>query len=136
MTQIRDEFDRLFDRFSRHWPGMGLMRGTEPPWQWGLEAREEDDAFAVRADLPGFAAGDIDLQVLGDRLTIRAAHKSEMDDKDKGWTHQRREYYQTVPLPTAVDADKIDAHFRNGVLTVRLPKTEQKKGRRIAIRQE
>jgi HSP20 family protein len=136
MSQIRDEFDRLFDRFSRHWPGMGLMRGVEPPWQWGLEVREEDDAFAVRADLPGFAAGDIDLQVLGDRLTIRAAHKSEMDDKDKGWTQQRREYYQTVPLPTAVDADKIDAHFRNGVLTVRLPKTEQKKGRRIAIRQE
>jgi HSP20 family protein len=135
MTQIRDEFDRMFDRFTRHWPGMGLVRTGEPPWQWDLEVREEDNTVAVRADLPGFAASDIDLQVADDRLTIRATHKSEVDEKDKGWTRQRREYYQTVPLPSAVDVEKIDAHFRNGVLTVRLPKTEQAAGRRIAIRE-
>ena len=135
MTQIRDEFDRMFDRFSRHWPGMGLLRGNESPWHWDLEVREEDKAIAVRADLPGFAASDIDLQVTDDRFTIRAAHKSEVDEKDKGWTRQRREYFQTVPLPSAVDAEKIDAHFRNGVLTVRLPKTERAAGRRVAIRE-
>jgi HSP20 family protein len=136
MGQIRDEFDRMFDRFTRHLPGVGPMRGGELPWHWDLEVREEDDAVAVRADLPGFAVGDIDLQVADDRLTIRATHKSETDEKDKGWTRQRREYFQTVPLPSAVDVEKIDAHFRNGVLTVRLPKTERAAGRRIAIRED
>lgn len=135
MGQIRDEFDRMFDRFTRNWPGMGLMRGDQP-WNWDLEVRDEDKAIAVRADLPGFAPDDIDLQVVGDRLTIRATHKSETDEKDRGWTRQRREYYQTVPLSAAVDAEKIDAHFRNGVLTVRLPKTEQAQGRKIAIRED
>ncbi len=136
MGQIRDEFDRMFERFSRHWPGAGLMRGSESPWHWDLEVREDGDAIAVRTDLPGFAASDIDLQIADGRLTIRAAHKSEVDEQDQGWARQRRDYFQTVPLPAAVDDEKIDAHFRNGVLTVRLPKTEQTASRRIAIRED
>ena len=69
---------------------------------WGLDIKEKDDAIAVRADLPGFEADDIDLQVVGDRLTIKAAHKSETDEKDR-WSRQQREYFQSVPLPSAVD---------------------------------
>lgn len=136
MGQIRDEFDRMFDRFTQYWPSGGLMRGNDLPSHGDLEVREEDDAVAVRTDLPGFSASDIDLQVADGRLTIRAAHKSEVDEKDKGWMRQRREYFQTVLLPAAVDDEKVDAHFRNGVLTVRLPKTEQTTGRRIAIRED
>jgi HSP20 family protein len=135
MTQIRDEFDRMFDRFSRQWPGMGLS-GRESPWQWDLDIRDEEQSVAVRADLPGFAAGDIDLQVTDDRLTIHAAHKSDIDEKDKGWSRQKREYYQTVRLPAGIDAGKVDARFRNGVLLIRLPKTEKASGRRIAIHEE
>src|SRR5438270_3202788 len=137
MTQVRDEFDRMFDRFMRHWPGFGLMRGGEQPWHWGLDVRDENDAVAVRAEVPGFDADDIDLQVTGDRLVIRAAHKSETGkEKGQAQTWQEREYYQAVTLPAGVDAEKVDASYRNGVLTVRLPKTEQAKGRRIAIRKE
>src|SRR5437763_13613824 len=84
MTQIRDEFDRMFDRFLRSFPAMGWMRGTEQPLAWGLDLKETDNAITVRADLPGFDADDIDLQVAGDRLTIRATHKTETDEKDRG----------------------------------------------------
>jgi HSP20 family protein len=137
MTQIRDEFDRLFDRFMRQGPGMGLAHAGEQPWHWGLDVQDEDNAVAVRAELPGFDADDIDLQVNGHRLVIRAAHKSETAEP-KGRSHQwqRREYYQAVPLPADVDPDQTDAHYRNGVLSVHLPKTEQGKGRRVAIRKE
>jgi HSP20 family protein len=102
-----------------------------------LDVRDEDNAVTVRAELPGFEVGDIDLQVSGDRLVIRAAHKSETaEPKGQGHQWQRREYYQTVPLPAGINPDKIDAHYRNGVLSVHLPKTEQAKGRRVTIREE
>jgi HSP20 family protein len=139
MTQMRDEFDRLFDRFLRHWPGMGLMRGGEQGWNWGwgLDVRDEDNAVTVRAELPGFDADDINLQVADNRLVIRAAHKSESGQgKGQGRAWQQREYYQAVTVPSGIDADKSDASYRNGVLTVHMPKTEKAKGRRVTIRKE
>jgi HSP20 family protein len=137
MTQIRDEFDRLFDRFTRQWPGMNSFRDQPWHWGWGLDVREAADAVTVRAEMPGFDTDDIDLQVEDNRLVIRAAHKAEGGDpKGQGQTWQRREYYQAVSLPAGVDADTVDASFRNGVLSVRLPKTEAAKGRKVTIRKD
>jgi HSP20 family protein len=137
MAQIREEFDRLFDRFAHAWPGMGLTRGGEQPWHWGLDVRDEDNAVLVRAEMPGFDVGDIDLQVTENRLVIRAAHKSEAGGKEgRGRTWQQREYYQAVALPAGIDPEKIDASYRSGVLSIHLPKTERSKGRRVAIRAE
>ena len=138
MTQIRDEFDRMFDRFLRHWPGMGLMRTGEQGgnWGWGLDVHEDDKQITVRAELPGFNANDIDLQVTDNRLVIHGAHKAESKgEKGQAQTWQQREYYQAVTLPGGVDADKIDAVYKNGVLTVNLPKTEQSRGRKVNVRE-
>ena len=135
MSQIRDEFDRFFERFTRHWPGMSMMRG-EMPWSPGLDVRDEDNAVKVRAELPGFDVNDIDLQVNDDRLVIRAKHESDTKDEKTGRTRQEREYYQAVSLPSGVHADKVDAHYAIGVLTVTMPKSEQVKYRRIEIRED
>ena len=138
MSQIRDEFDRMFDRFLRHWPGMSLARGGEQGWNWGwgLDVRDEDNQVSVRAELPGFNANDIDMQVADNRLVIRAAHKAETaEEAGPARTWQEREYYQSVTLPAGVDANKIDAVYKNGVLTATLPKTEQSKGRKVTVRQ-
>ena len=130
IAQMRDEFDRLFDRFFQGWPTL---------WQggpgWGMDLEETDEAVIVRAEAPGFEPEDFDLQVRGNQLVLRAARKAETDEKEQGfrqWHHQ--ELYRTVTLPVGVNADRVEARYRNGVLTVTLPKTEESKGRRIPIK--
>ena len=135
---MRDEFDRMFERFFRNWPGMGLMRAGEQVghWGWGLDVQEDDKQVTVRAELPGFNSNEIDLNMTDNRLVIHAAHQAEeKEQKGRARTWQQREYYQAVTVPPGVDADKIDAAYKNGVLTVTLPKTEQSRGRKFNVRE-
>src|SRR5947199_9309432 len=69
LHQLRHEFDRLFDQFTRAWPM--AWPGEEPDWRWGLDVHETDDAVTVRAEAPGFEPADFDLQVRGDPLILR-----------------------------------------------------------------
>jgi HSP20 family molecular chaperone IbpA len=95
---MRDEFDRLFGRLSRQWPGLAGDKG----WRWGLDVREEDDAVVVRAEAPAFEAGDFDIQVGDQRLTLRASRKAETrDEKGKTREYRERECYESVTLPPA-----------------------------------
>ena len=88
----------------------------------------------VRADAPGFESGDFDLQIRGDQLVLCACQSEESSSADEGNVWEKRELYQTVPLPAGIDAEHIDAQYRNGVLTVTLPKTAESKGRRIEVK--
>ena len=91
--------------------------------------------MSVRAEAPGFEPSDFDIQVRGDQLVLRAAHKAEAEEKERGYREWRRqEFYQSVPLPAGIDADKVEATYRNGILSVTLPKTEEGKGRRIQVK--
>jgi HSP20 family protein len=130
--RLREEFDRLLDQFLPGWPG---------PWEggrrdgWGLDMQEDDNTVTVRAEAPGFEPDDFDIQVRGDQLVLRAAHKAEAEEKERGYRAWRRqEFYRSVPLPAGIDADKVDAAYRNGILTLTLPKTEQTRGRRIQVK--
>jgi len=130
--QLRQDFDRLFDRLFRGWATPWEEAG--PDWHWGFDLEDRDDNLVVRAEAPGFEPGDFDLQVRGDQLILRAAHKAEADQPERGeheW--QQREFYRSVTLPSGVAADKVQANYRNGVLTVTLPKTEAGKGRHITV---
>jgi len=129
-ARFRDEFNRLFERF---W--LNPREGAGPEAHWGLDVQEEDDSLVVRAEMPGFEPGDIDLQMRDNQLILRARKKAESEEKERGWRQwSRREFYRSVPLPSGVDPDKVEAGYRNGVLTVTVPKTEQSKGRRIEIK--
>ena len=128
--QLRAEFDRLFDDFFQGWPG---LRSAQHEWRWGLDLEERDDAFVVRAEAPGFESGDFDLQVHDHQLMLRASRKAEKAE-EAGSEWEQRELYRSVSLPADIDAEKVDAQYRNGVLTVTLPKTEQSQGRRIEVK--
>jgi HSP20 family protein len=131
LSRIRDEFDRLLERFSRQWPSLCQGEG----WRWGLDVAEEDDAVVVRAEAPGFEAGDFDLQVTDNRLVLRAAKKVETKGEE-GKTREYREQqcYESVTLPPGIDKGKVDAKYHNGVLTVTLPKTAEGKAKRIPVK--
>lgn len=124
-------FDRLFEQFFRGWPALWAACGRD--WHWGLDVREDDTAVTVQADAPGFEPGDFDLQVRGDQLVLRAAHEEEEGEKGGPREWRRQEFYRSVSLPPGIDPDKVEAKYRNGVLTVTLPKTEASKGRRITV---
>jgi HSP20 family protein len=90
----------------------------------------------VTADLPGLELEDIELDIESDVLTIRGEKRSEVEDKDRRYSERSYgRFERRLALPTEVDEDRSKATFRNGVLTVVLPKTERarQRGRRIAI---
>ncbi|MBN9518075.1 Hsp20/alpha crystallin family protein [bacterium] len=128
VARLRDEFDRLFEQFSRGWLGMPTWRGS-----WGLDVRENDTAVTVRAEAPGFEPGDFDIQARDDRLVMCACRGGEEKEEGGQREWRRNEFYESVVLPATVDADKVTATYRHGVLTVTLPKTEAEKARRIAV---
>jgi HSP20 family protein len=126
-----EPLSRLFDQFSRSWLGL-----ASPGWEggWGLDVREEDGSVIVRAEAPGFEPSDFDIQVRGDRLVLSASHRSESKGNEGGYQEWRRqEFYRSVTLPSAIDRDKVKAAYRQGILTVTLPQSEQGNGKRINV---
>jgi HSP20 family protein len=133
---LRQEFDTLFDRFFGSWPELGSDwdRGAN----WGLDLDDTGKEVVVRAEAPGFEASDFEVQVSGDVLTIRAERKQEGNgkEKDKEKKSERRwaRMERSLTLPPGTDANKVEAHYRNGVLEVRLPKSPQAQPKRIEVK--
>jgi HSP20 family protein len=127
LGRLRDEFDEVFDRLGRAWAGWRLANGNG--WRWGLDVEDKGDAIAVRAEAPGFAPADIDVQVTDDTLVIRATKK-----ETKGEEVSEREYFESIDLPAGINKERVEAQYQNGVLTVTLPKTEKAKGRKVPIK--
>jgi len=130
LARLHDEFDRLFDQLSRGTFGMPMV----PRWDtnWDIDVREDENNVIVRAEAPGFEPSDFDVQVHGDRLVMRASHKAEEEEGGyRGW--RRNEFAEALTLPADVDAEKVTAAYRNGVLTVTLPKSENGKAKRITV---
>ena len=131
MRRMQDEFDELFERFALDLPASG--KDGDNGWRWGLDVEDKDDRIVIRAEAPGFEAGDFDIQVSDDRLVLRAARKSETKDKD-GEYREQCECYESMTLPAGIDKDKLDANYHNGVLTLTAPKKASSKAKRIAVK--
>jgi HSP20 family protein len=136
LSRLREEVDALFDRFFRGWADW-----PEPGWGperfWGVDVEDTDREVLVRAEAPGFEPQDFDIQVSGNTLTIRAERKQEAEQEQGGYRISQRRYgrfQRSIPLPAAVDADRVEAHYRNGVLELRLPRTEEARRRRIEVK--
>lgn len=134
LRQIRDEFEHLFDRFLPAWPS--FWEGRDRSDFWGLDVDEQDDSVLVRAEAPGFEPGDFDLQVRGNQLLLCASHQEESKEsgeKERSYQWSQHALCRTVELPTDVSADKVEANYKNGVLTVKLPKATPSTSRRITV---
>lgn len=130
LGSLRAEFDRLFDNFFQTWPSRFL---GEPQSRWSMDVQDRDDAIVVRAEAPGFEPNDFDIQVRDNQLMLCACKEAESKEEE-AYEWEQRELYRSVPLPAGINADKVDAQYHNGVLTVTLPKTEKSKGRRIEVK--
>jgi HSP20 family protein len=136
LSSLRREMDRLLERFFGEVPSLELPGGT---WDPRLDMSETKDTLTIKAELPGLEAKDLEVSVSGDVLTIKGEKKQEKDEKDERRHLVERSYgafARMVRLPAPVAQDKINASFKNGVLTIRLPKTEEAKQRAIPVNVE
>lgn len=131
---LHREIDRVFDDMFRGMPTLGVGR-TAPR----LDVRDTDTGLEVVADLPGMAEGDIDIRLTDNNLIIQGEKKAETEEEKEGWRLHERTYgsfLRTVPLPYAIEAEKVSATYDKGVLTVTLPKsaTAKETSRRIEVK--
>lgn len=117
------------------------MRGTDlwdgsMNWALPLDVIENDNAFVVKASLPGIKADDIEVTFQDQALTIKGEMKQEEEVKQEKVHMQERRFgsfCRSISLPSGVDGEAIKADFENGVLTLNLPKKEEVKAKRISI---
>ena len=132
LTDIQEEMNRLFDTsLRRH----GLLEngGFAPP----LDLTVDKDSVHVQVDLPGLTKDDVNVTLQDNYLTIRGEKKHEAEKKEANYFFRERvqgTFSRTLELPVAVDASKIDARFKDGVLHVTLPKTEEAKPKQIEVK--
>ena len=90
----------------------------------------------VRAEAPGFEPDEIDVRLSAGRLVLQAEHKTEQDTTENGNGHfsSYGKFYRAMSVPAGIEADKIEASYKNGILEVHLPKGEEAKSKRIAVK--
>jgi len=113
-----------------------LKSGDERAWMPAIDVFEKDDKFVVKAELPGMKEEDINVSVVGDTLSIRGEKKGETEVKEEDYYRSERTYgsfYRWIPLPSTVDADKIEACFEDGVLEITLPKSAKVKPKKVTV---
>ncbi|NLA75291.1 MAG: Hsp20/alpha crystallin family protein [Deltaproteobacteria bacterium] len=130
LNRIRREMDLLSDGISR---GVARGAGVFPL----INLTEDKDAYYIRAELPGMKADDIELSVNHDSITLSGERKIVNEDKNAKYHRREREsgkFNRILTLPGQVDIDKAEASNVNGVLAIRLPKSEAAKPRQITIK--
>jgi len=134
IARLRQEFDQLWDRFWDDWRS-GRMSLWDEAGRFGsrLYLDESEKEYVLRAELPGFDPDDFDVKVSGNVLTLRAEHKEEQKEENGGIRRYGR-VYESFTLPQGVLSDQIDARYRNGVLEVHLPKSEDVQAKRIEVK--
>jgi HSP20 family protein len=129
--------DRLVDRFFRDPFGIEPFDGFAGLSDVRVDVSETERDLTVTAELPGVDPEGVDVQVVGQTLTLRGEKKQETEDKQHDYHFVERRFgsfSRTLQLPATVDADKVDARFRNGVLTVTIAKRLDARPKRIEVR--
>lgn len=136
MVSLRDAMDRLLSESFIRPSGEGGRAAT--PMSLAVDVREDGDQFVVSAPMPGMTPDDIEISVLGDTVRIHGERREQHQEggDNQRWIMREQRYgafERMVRLPATVRAEAAQAEFTNGVLTIRLPKTEEAKERRIPI---
>lgn len=140
------EWDLAFERFFGADPFRGVLDVLAGPSEreafravddlLALDAWESPTALHVEVDLPGVAAGDVDVQVHGGELTLKVERRNAAEDGER-WMRRERgagSFTRTLALPAEVDANAVEAELAQGVLRLRLPKAEHAQPREIPIK--
>ena len=130
------EMSKMMDRFFS--PDLfGEMMFNSSGWLPGMDVAEDKDKFTVNVELPGLSKDDVNITFKEGVLTIEGERKKENDKKDADFHIVERSYgkfRRSFSLPVPVKENKIDATFKEGVLTIALPKAEEVKAKKINVK--
>ncbi len=131
--ELQREFGRLFETVLSDFDASPAPRRAAP----GVNVWEAGDNFYAEAEVPGLGMDDLEVLVVGNELTIRGRWNAESDDDKRVFHRREREcgdFTRVLTLPVDLDAEKVDAVLKDGVLTVTLPKAEAARTRKIAVK--
>jgi len=133
LDRMRREMDRLWDNITRdHHPST-----SEYDWVPSLDLSDRGDTLVAELEVPGMDPKDLDISVTGDVLTISGEKKREREEKEQNYHLVERSYgkfSRSVRLPSTVDPDRVEASYKDGILTITLDKTEQAKIKKIEVK--
>ncbi len=139
LVSFHRDINRLFDNFFSDfgskwsWPLTGRIGDFAPR----VDVSEDEKEVKISAELPGMDAKEVKIEATKDTLRISGEKKEEVEKKEASYHRVERswgKFQREFALPSEVDPERVDARFKNGVLTVTLPKTESVRGRRIEIK--
>lgn len=134
LSDVQAEMNRLFESVFGH---PGTVASAERIWVPLCDMWETKDEVVLSFELPGISEKDVNLSITGELLTVKGERRfAEANVQDESWHRLERAYgkfERTLQLPMAVQADKVKATYRDGVLTVKLPKAEEGKAKEIKI---
>ena len=134
LVSLRDAMDRLFSE--SYIRPMGLLSSFGEGGTFPVDVYETDQDVVLKASIPGAKPEDIDISIVSDTLTIKGHMEETTEVKEERYVRRERRYgsiCRTLTLPTAIQADKAEAKFENGVLTLTMPKAEEVKPKTIKI---
>ena len=133
LASLHSEMDDLFDSFFK-----GLDRPYSGYKTWpAIDIADEEDQIVVRAEVPGCNAEDIDISVYGNTLTISGEKKLKEEKKEKGYYYTESSFgsfRRELTLPSDVDAEKVNAACKDGVLSITLPKAAKAKAIKVKVK--
>lgn len=137
MMNVQDEMNRLFDRFfgKELWDEDEQL--SQMNWFPVVDIKENKDEFAVFAELPGMKKEDVHITFSDGKLVIEGERKKEQEEKEANYHRVERSYgkfCRTFQLPSGIQANKIAADFKDGILKIKLPKSEEVKPKEIEVK--
>lgn len=139
---LQREMNQMFDNFFRGFDlaptdGRSVFGAFSP----SIDVLEDEKQVSIKAELPGLDEKDVEVNLTDNALTIRGEKKEEKEDKGKDYWHRESSYgsfVRVIPIPEGLNAEKADARFKNGVLTISLPRLEEAKAKvkKIEIKTE
>jgi HSP20 family protein len=134
MIHIQEEMNRLFNNMLSRSP----ERGSDEQCVWSpfVDISETIDEIIIQAEIPGIAKDDVNITIQDNVLSLSGDRKQESTEENRKFLRVERVYgsfRRTFTLPAMVEADKVTARYRDGILTIHLPKAEEAKAREVAI---
>lgn len=131
ITRMQDLLDQMMDRAILESPSRGVV-GRLP-----LDVYQTEDTVVIKATAPGVQPEDLSVSITGDTVQIKGEMKEDKEKEDGAYILRERRvgtFSRTLALPTLVDSDKAEASFKDGILTLTLPKSEQVKPKQISVK--
>ena len=133
LERMRQEMDRIWERFTRESPSSTF----EQDWHPSLDLLETEESLVAEVEVPGINPNDIDISVTPEMLTIIGKKKQKTGEQEKNYHVMERahgRFSRSIPLPTAVNPDQVEARYKDGILRITMGKSERAKSRRIEVK--